>query len=177
MKKKMLLPVILLVLALALAACGNDSADFPPHGVWDGNVYTNEYLGFTFTMPDDWIAFTDAGRPDTTVMESMQVSSLSGANVSIVYERLQNTGISAVQFIELSSAQTGAEVNLFPGTTRIGNYDWTSFETSMEIAFGPNIYFRQFVSIHEGFARTITILYDEGSESPEEILAMFSGIR
>ena len=64
---------------LLLAACGNTSSsqleqvnmlfdnpmrqyiltDWPEPGTWDGNIYTNEYLGLRFIMPGDWFIATD----------------------------------------------------------------------------------------------------------------------
>jgi hypothetical protein len=72
--------------------------------------------------------------------------------------------------------QMGMDVNLdFPGTTRIGHYEWQVFGSVMD-AFGVNIYGRYFVNVHEGFARTIAIIYSELSNSAEEMLSLFFGL-
>ena len=233
MKKKMLFPVILLALALALTACGNDTpdtpelptipdtpvppptnapadnepggepeqqADWPRRGVWDGNVYTNEYLGFTFTMPDDWTveadregyygtvhgyAFIDmhASSPITGEIDTEGSSIVfSRATVQIMYQRLEYpfTNLSTAQFNEglatLMEASERFEVDLISDTTRIGTYDWASLVLTMEAILDVTFYFRHFVSVHEGFAWSIIIEYTEDFGSLDDILAMFSGI-
>ena len=239
MKKRMILPAILLAvlmaLTLTLAACGNgddngpvtpptqnnngpadNGPDDPPEtngetgtvtrGVWDGNVFTSEFLGLTFTMPDGWVASTDAEIAalmglapgvleaaggdipedlwDTveSVHDMMAMNPLTGVSVQILFDRLEYpyTAMSTAEFVaeylelmEEIMEMMGMEFEVLPGTTRIGNSDWHSFASTMEM-FGMTITSRSFFSVHEGFSRTISITYSEGSESPEEILAMFS---
>lgn len=46
--------VVALVLALALlVGCGGASGTYEP-GTLEGDTYTNEYLGYSFTLPDGW---------------------------------------------------------------------------------------------------------------------------
>jgi len=42
------------------------------------------------------------------------------------------------------------------GTTRIGDYDWYSFRTELDM-FGMTIYGRQFFNIYQGFIRQIVV--------------------
>ena len=85
MKKISLILVVILALAMALSACGlvspkdlasppsKDSTDItednvqtdkpgtrPIRGQWDGDTYTNTFLGLTFAKPSSWVAGNDA---------------------------------------------------------------------------------------------------------------------
>ena len=192
---------------LASSLQQQNPAGSPMRGSWDGLVFTNEYLGLTFTRPIFWgpasdeeiaelmglgleilEAETDMDIDIDTIMEManilvfhdmMTANPFTGASVQILFERLPFPAnrLSTPEYIELAAeniAVTGMEVNLdFPGTTRIGNYYWYSFQTPMEV-LGENVYVRHFVTVQNGFARTIIIIYSEETESLEEILAMFS---
>ncbi|MDO5123881.1 MAG: hypothetical protein Q4D44_04360 [Eubacteriales bacterium] len=96
------------------------------HGVVEGNVYTSEMTGLTFTAPDGWSfrtdeelmelmdgvydeevedAFTNAAAKMNTVTEMMAIDDNSGTNVIIVYENLLltgNSGISEEEYFELA---------------------------------------------------------------------------
>ena len=162
-------------------------------GSWEDNVFTSEYLGLRFIMPDNWESFTEEELIEMTVssMEIIDVSDftefpdmtalnpITDAHIIIVYERLPPhlTQISALEFIEAAAVnlrRPGIEVNLdFPGTTRIGAYDWYSIEAFVDM-HGTSFYTRYFTIVKDGFAITINIGHNEVSESVEEILAMFS---
>ena len=46
--------IVALVLALALlVGCGGTKGGYEP-GTLEGDTYTNEYLGYSFTLPDGW---------------------------------------------------------------------------------------------------------------------------
>ena len=172
-------------------------------GFWDGNVFTNEHLGLQFTMPDDWEAIADreiaelAGSgmeylvdgtdlaelmdlADVTIFFDMAaLSRLTRGQVQIIYERIPPAiEISMPEFIEITAEvnmQLGFDVNLnITGTTRIGAYDWYSYESSIIDRSGIRSYLRHFIIMKDGFAITINIGHNEVSESVEEILAMFS---
>lgn len=70
--KKWLALLLAAMMALALVACGdtpaNDNNDNKDNdtkteefarGSWDGNVYTNDSLGLTVTIPEEWSVATD----------------------------------------------------------------------------------------------------------------------
>lgn len=70
--KKWLALLLAAMMALALVACGdtpanndNDNKDNDTkteefaRGSWDGNVYTNDSLDLTITVPDGWKIATD----------------------------------------------------------------------------------------------------------------------
>ena len=200
----LLVAALLLSALTACAASSPQSlADSPMRGSWDENVFTSEHLGLSFTKPILWNVASDEEIAeimglglemlememdvdafmevaDVLVFHDMVAANpLTGASVQIIFERLvfPANRLSAPEYIERASqtlVEMGMDVNLdFPGTTRIGDYDWYSYESILEV-HGTNIYGRYFVSVQGGFARIIAIIYHDGSESLENILAMFS---
>jgi len=178
----------------------------PARGVWEGDVYTNETLGLRFTPPDDWFVATDAeiaelmgfgvdmlaggsdafladilDAADLTIFHEMMAASPTGSNVQIMFERLvfPQTRLTEAQYLESVEgdlAWAGIRVDVSsPGPTRIGGYDWYSYGTAIDM-LGGTVYGRQFFTIREGFIRLIIFTYFEGSESLEEMLAMFGGL-
>ena len=168
----------------------------PIRGGWDGGVYTSEYLGFSFTLPQGWRAHSEADiaavmgmtegmlggqgayiPPNADIFIDMTASSpATGANVQIMFERLP-FDMTEQEYIAFSSESIefyGGRVVDISGPTPIGSYDWYSF--SSELDFGIIIYGRQFVNIQDGFIRSIIISYLEGSETAEDILSMFEGL-
>ena len=69
----------------------------------------------------------------------------------------------------------GDEVFHIPHTTRIGLYDWYSYETIMQIE-DMSFFDRTFVNVHDGIVRRIRIGYNAFSESLDDILLMFGEI-
>lgn len=120
MKKSMAF-LLAVMMVLSLAACGSkeppadtDKQQPKPtefvRGVWDGSVYTNESIGFTLTLPEDWLIATDEelaeimglaleSNPTTseiseeflkaqTTYDAMAQDPATGANVIIMAENL-----------------------------------------------------------------------------------------
>jgi len=173
-------------------------------GTWDGNTYTSTYLGLQFEMPADWAVATDEdinqimgigldfvggdiGSVDLdaldiiTFIDMMASDPMTGMSVYLTYERLvfPRTRISAQDYMELA-AQTiemmGMDVHFnFPGTTRIGNYDWYSYGSEMDM-FGTSVFGRYFVNIEDGIVRIISIIYSDFSMYVDDVLAMFSAL-
>ena len=113
----------------------------------------------------------------TTIHDMMVSDPLTGTNVQIAYERLifPANRMTAPEYIETLGGvleTMGMEVNFdFPGTTRIGNYEWYSFESVMDV--GIEVFGRYLINVQDGFARTISITYSEMSEPLDDILALF----
>ena len=181
----------------------------PSRGVWNNDIYTNEYLGLRFVLPYSWFAASDAEMAelmglgaeimqsagtslpdelwdtiDTSLHEMMATSMFAGANVQILFERLGFPlgRISTEDYIEMAIEQLplmlpGVRASAFPGTTRIGAYDWHSLGTALDIPeMGMTLYGRQFINVLDGFVRTIVITYSEFGESLETVLGMFAGL-
>lgn len=114
----------------------------------------------------------------TTFHDFMASNTLTGAMVSLLYERLvfPSTRMTVQEYIEVAAGLLGAMGMDFveiPGTTRIGNYLWYSYGSVWEV-LGMNIYGRNFINIQDGFVRMIQIVYSDMSGSWEEILEMFN---
>ncbi|MCL2576598.1 MAG: copper amine oxidase N-terminal domain-containing protein [Defluviitaleaceae bacterium] len=134
-------------------------------GIWRENIFVSEYLGLTFTKPNNW---NITAEPQ---MYDMAVTSPLGASVRIKYERVTPNYI---EDMIRESEQTGMTVTRNLSTTAIGGYHWNSFQTVMEIPdISLNVYGHYFISIESGIARVITIIRPDISESLEEILEMF----
>ena len=189
-----------LAFSLLFAACADVYVVVPLRGEWNNGVYTSDYLGLRFTLPEGWVAATDdeiaanmglaadfiddigAGleMPEDMdlLIDMMARSEETGANVQVIFERLPGRGrITEADYIEEVVRQMellGGELNLdFPGTTTLGGYEFYAYGTEMT-HFGVVAYGRQFINIQDGFVRLIIITYFEGSETVEEILEMFS---
>ena len=109
-----------------------ETAVMPTRGEWDGNVYTNEYLGLRIVIPGDWsiaseadIAalmglgedflsdITDSELPedfwdmaDVASFHDMMASSLyTGASIQVIFERLTFplTRISGSDYIDVAA--------------------------------------------------------------------------
>lgn len=202
MKKKIVAILLALMLVVSLTACGTVTT--PTRGEWDEHVFTSEYLGLRFVLPLNWAASTDseiaaltgiaasamgsAGieiPDDAEVFHDMMATNpITGSNVQIIFER--NAGflglglfaLSRDAVIEAVTEQIGdmnGRVTDIPGTTRIGNYDWYSFGTELDM-MGMTIPGRQFFNIHEGYIRLIIITTMPDSETLEEVLANFIGL-
>jgi len=172
-------------------------------GFWNGNVFVSEHLGFQLVMPDDWETLTDRELAElagsgmeylidgtdlaelmelagvTTFIDMVALSTLTLGQVQIIYERIPPVfEVSVAEYMEISAEvvrQMGFDVNMdFPGTTRIGAYDWLSYEFSRVTGSGTRYFIRSFIIIKDDFGITVNIRHNESSESLEEILAMFN---
>ena len=89
------------MMALALVACGdtpanndNDNKDNDTkteefaRGSWDGNVYTNDSLNLTVTVPDGWKIATDE---ELAAIMGITIDSLTEQGVSEEFLKAQNT--------------------------------------------------------------------------------------
>lgn len=98
-------------------------------GTTEGDIYTNSYLGFTFTKPESWIYSTDeeiaslfnvaaenllgdkfkeALDKTLSLYDMMVVDSASRSNINVVYENLEkslSTNITVNQYIEALKRQ------------------------------------------------------------------------
>ena len=90
--KKWLALLLAAMMALALVACGdtpanndNDNKDNDTkteefaRGSWDGNVYTNDSLNLTVTVPDGWKIATDE---ELAAIMGITIDSLTEQGVS-----------------------------------------------------------------------------------------------
>lgn len=175
---------------------------WPRRGVWEGNNYFNEYLNINFSMPENWDKITDeqiaaqmeigiefledadsvdsimAQAETNSFMEMMAINNVTGANVTIAYQRLDDPSMSALDFIRYYTyyhfTAAGAEVTLDGfDNIMLGGNSWNVYSAHMDIMH-LRIYIRSLVTVQHGFARMITIVYTPESETVYEILNFFS---
>jgi len=172
----------------------------PVRGVWVGNVYTNGYLGFRFTMPEVWSAATDAELADLmgvfegalpdlmeefTVFYEMVATSPTGASIQVIIERMEDPALLTLTEAELIEMmvpymeQMGVILDVNSPVTRIGRYDWHSYRTSWagEAPIEARIpYGQQFIMIRDGFVHYIIFSFGVETESVAGMLAMFGDL-
>lgn len=175
---------------------------WPRRGSWDGNMYFNDYLNISFAMPENWERVTDAQIAEqmeigiqflegadavdeimeqaqtNSFMEMMAINNTTGANVTIAYQRLDDPNMTAGQFIQYYTnyhfVAAGAEVSLGEfENIQLGGNSWEVSAAAMQIAH-LSINIRFFVTVQNGFARMISIVYTPESETVYEILGMLS---
>ena len=158
MKKSVSL-ILVLCMILLLVGCNSenvpDKDPEPTRGVIEGDIYTNEYLGFTFTKQESWIystdeeiaalmnigaemlgeKFTEALKNNPTVYDMMAIDTLTGSSVNIGYENLSKTfssNITVEQYIEvlknqISSIATSGIAITFPDEFDVVTFGDTDF--------------------------------------------------
>jgi len=193
MKKKLLLFALAAIMAatLILASCGSADLD---RGEWNGNVFTNEFFGLTFNMPNDWLAASDAEiadllgigsevfefddlMEDEDLVIAMLASSPdpSGSNVNLGIGRLPRRNMSSSAFMNANLTplrEMGADVRVVPGTVRIGGNDWYKYSYSI-VMFGTLVTGYGLARATSGYGAIITVTVSEGSATLAEILDMF----
>ena len=131
--KKWLSLTLVIVMVLLTVACGNGENPGEKAGISrgtiDGDVYTNEFLGFTFTKPASWVFSTDeeiaalvnlsvenilgdnfseALKTNQVLYDMMVIDSVTRTNINIGYENLamsQSTNITMEQYINAFKSQ------------------------------------------------------------------------
>ena len=184
-KRACVLVLALAGMLLAFVGCGGGGADdaqsvrIPARGVWRDNVFTNEYLGLRFEMPRGWTASTDLDLEklsDRNIFGTIASSPDSGASVHILFRRLDVVimGISESDYMASVAEQADVSFDSY-GRQRLGSHVWYSYGTAVHSRDG-SYYGRYFISIEDGFVRVVSFLYNDHSESLEELLAMFSAL-
>ena len=103
--KKWLALLLAMMMVFALAACGNtdnkgnDAKEFA-RGSWAENVYTNDSLGLTVTVPENWEIADDE---ELAKLMGLTVENLSGEGISEEFLKAQNTYDMKAQDSELGS--------------------------------------------------------------------------
>ena len=178
MKKLCILLSLVLLLTL-LVACGSEQVAAPPLGTWENNIFSNEYLGFRFVLPADWMTFSETDitaqtgeLPDEVgVFDMLALNIFSGDSVLIRHTWLGGRDqLSADEIREAIREDIGWRAEFdSTETTRIGLFDWESF---VDLDF-PEFH-RHFATFQNGFLSTITITTNP--ESLSDILSSFIGL-
>ncbi len=130
--KKTVLLLMLFVSAVAFAAAGGEPAAAPSDfsiGEWNGNVYSNDFLGISYKLPDGWIKYSDeeiaavmnlslemlndnqkalADLAKLTVVFHMIVKNPeTGENISVLTEKV-HLDVTSIYYLENLKAQLSA---------------------------------------------------------------------
>ena len=166
-------------------------------GIWEGNTFTNDFLGLQFNMPDGWNVVTGTALP-TILYEGAEISDyawslleepslldmsvnnpIGGGNLNIVIDRhcTSTTDEDFRQIVldtipELEAYGVSVTIGSFDEPIRIGRYYWYYLETEMDILGSPFIA-HHFVTMRGRYIGKITIsgLRDD---TLEDILALFT---
>lgn len=130
--KRLLALILVCIFTLSFTACdlGKIVNKDISHGTIDGNVYTNEFLGFEFIAPDGWVYATDEELAELLtqatdevldysdlqksmmeiqlVYDAMAQNPETGTNLIVIYENLAISGsadMTVDEYIELSKEQ------------------------------------------------------------------------
>ena len=146
------------ILIVTLSACGKVTEQDKAlvRGTLEGNTYTSEFAGFTFTPPDSWtfsseeeilslmnISSEDKDDADKlaeeiakqkTIYESMATNAETGSNAIIMYENLSLT-LGGKSYDEAKYAE--ALISQLKDT----NYEYT-FGTTDSLDFAGNTYYK-----------------------------------
>lgn len=76
--------------SVADSSVPDDSGEPLVRGTWDGDTYSNEHFGVSFTLPADWVAGTEA---DLAAMMNISVDLLEGSEEEYPTELLEQATI------------------------------------------------------------------------------------
>jgi len=169
--------------------------DFP-RGFWSGDTYTNKHLGIKFEVDSGWEVDIDKGialapireqdlvvtypwtRSFATDIGAIWLGEEHNIGVYIKYERVKEIETTTAYIKNRAGevARAGDAPSILLGTTKIGDFEWSSM-VSKVIYNGKEIWNRDFINIHNGFARYITIAYDiEDDTAIEDVLDVINGM-
>ena len=210
--KKILALALALIMALLLISCnfdfnkgvqpdnGKKEAELS-RGTIEGDVYTSEYLGVSFTKPESWIYSTDeeiaaamnlgvdaffdenfknALENNPSIYDMMVVDSITRSNINIGFENLSktfSTNITVEQYVQsikkqLSNA-SGVTVT-FPETfetVKLGKTEFTKVVCTVTVQ-GISMEQVYYLNKADKYMRFIIVTIPRGYTS-EQIEAMF----
>ena len=175
----------------------NNQLGNPTRGIWEGNVYTNEFIGLQFDMPIGWNVVTGTGLPtilyegaeitdyvwaslDEPSILDMSINHVRGGNINIV---INNAGfpMSAAEFRQaiydaahdMEDIGMSVTVGSFDEPTRIGRYYWYYQEVEIEL-LGEAFIMHQFLKLFNYRYFVAISIGDDIEDSLEDTVAMFS---
>ena len=203
--KKFLVLALAIVMALSFVACdsaqsGNQTANVS-RGSVNGDVYTSEYLGLSFTKPSSWVYstdeeiaaamnlgaekllgenFKDALENNPSVYDMMVADTVTRTNINVGFENLTKTfssNITVDQYIQALEAQlanvSGMTVT-FPSsveTVKLGKTEFTKVVCSVN-AMGVSMKQVYYLNKEDKFMRFVIVTIPSGY-TVEQIEAMF----
>ena len=163
------LTAALIMTAPILTGCSSDvEIDL---GSWNGNIYTNESLGLTFTMPEHWIINDDTETDDGTII--MAAGNMeTGAHVGIILGEQRLSPSRYVRGVVDEFRAAGVQARVISGTVRIGDKDWHQYTLTIEIdRLRQSLYGFNTV---QGRCGVIIKIAPVGDETLADILSMFN---
>ena len=177
----------------------------PVRGMWDGNIWTSEYLGLYFYLPEGWEFASDeeivdilglgsalilgaAGMAITdefweginAVLYDMLAFDLeSGSNIQVLIERMPSIDFGVREVIEYNAEllpHFGMNVNIDVEPRQIGGLEWEGFEAYMD-EFGFRQDMTYYLRVVDGFAVAILVTtYNDYGKTVDDYLRLFGYI-
>ena len=188
-----------LTFSLLFTGCGNTASSTPTRGIWNGNVYVNDYIGATITLPETWIAATDAEiamilrvSPDILANYGTDIASeawdgvhfydmvaqcnYTGSSIIVMYERLldEAAGTTEREYLALMRDMTEMEMPWDSGfiiADGVTRIGSTDWHLLTSQMLGTQQHF--FVSKQKSYIRSLLITIAD-DDTLENILTMFS---
>ena len=105
--RKIFLALIVCVVVLFAAACGNDNASFK-HGSWSDNTYTSKFLGLKIQLGSDWMASSD-----DILAKTLGISDMSDSSLRTVFDK----GGAVVEMSALRSDASSISITVMDNDT------------------------------------------------------------
>lgn len=211
--KKFLALTLAIVMALLLVSCASvpsngdeqpdDSKKAPElsRGTIEGDVYTSEYLGLSFTKPESWVYSTDeeiaaamnlgvdmflgenfknALENNPSIYDMMVVDTITRSSINVGFENLSKTfasNITVEQYVEALKTQLGSISAMqvtFPealATVKLGATEFTKVDCSVT-AQGVSMKQVYYLNKSDNFMRFIIVTIPAGY-TVAQIEAMF----
>lgn len=211
--KKIVALLLATVMVFLLVACGSTKKDDDikqddpiqtkevSRGSIEGDVYTSEFLGLSFTKPESWVYstdeeiaaamnlgvdiflgenFKDAVENNPSLFDMMAVDIITRSNINIVFENLSKTfatNITVEQYIQALKAQlanlSGMKVT-FPEafeTVKLGETEFTKVDCTVTVQ-GSSMKQIYYLNKVDKFMRSVIVTIPSGYTA-EQIEAMF----
>lgn len=201
--KKLLSLLLACLMLFTFVGCGkDDTTGNLSRGKFEGDIYKNEYLGFTFTKPESWVystdeeiaallnfsvenllndKFKDALEDSLSMFDMMVVDSVSRSNINVVYENLEksfSTNITISQYIEALKRQlSSTSMNVtFPDETtmvKLGNSNFVRVVCTT-VSAGTTMTQVYYLRKIDTYMAAVIVTITSNSYTVEQIEAMFS---
>lgn len=206
--KIMIIVMIALCMVIAITGCGKKADDNNKEtkeekrefsmGEWEGNVYKNDFLGFTYTMPEEWTRSTDEEIADEMKIakdlltdkqqlayEASKLNNVyylvasnekTGDNVRVISEKTSSS-VSTIDYI--NAVKSGlAEVTTIKyeevGVTKekLGNIDCDVL-TEKGVYLGVTVYQKYYVYKVDNYCVSVIVTTSAGESKIDEMVACF----
>ena len=175
----------------------------PVRGVWNGNIWTSEYIGLYFYLPKGWEFASDVEIADMLGFDAATVSNGVGmaatdefwemavlydlwafdletaTAVSVLIEKMPDLDFGVEEFIEYNARlilQFETDVNTDVEPRQIGGFEWAGIEFYSD-AISSRHNNSHFVRVVDGFAVVILVqTFDDYGDTVDNFLQLFGCI-